>query len=573
MKGDLTMASAASTDLEIARRAHPKPLTEIAAQMGLGERLLEPYGEGVAKVKLEAIEALAERPEARYVVVSAITPTPLGEGKTTTTVGLGQAFAHIGKRATVAIRQPSMGPTFGIKGGAAGGGHSQVVPMELLNLHLTGDMHAVTAAHNLLAAMIDNHIHQGDELGIDQHEVTWRRVLDVNDRALRNVVCGLGAKQDGFPRQSGFDITAASEVMAVLALSRSLRDMRERLGRVVIGYNRHGEPITAEHLKAAGAMTVIMREAIKPNLLQTMENTPVLVHAGPFGNIAHGNSSVVADLIGVHAGDFLVTEAGFGADIGAEKFFNIKCRTSGLRPAAAVVVATIRALKAHSGRHRVVAGKPLPPALLEENPDEVHLGGANLRKQVENIRLHGVTPVVAINAFPGDHPSEHRAVREIADGLGLRSAICTHFADGGRGAVELAEAVAEAVEEPSEFRFLYPDEASLKEKIETIATRVYGADGVEYDLAATRQLEAYERNGFGRLPVCVAKTHLSISSDPALKGAPTGWLLPVREVRASVGAGFIYPICGDMRTMPGLGLHPAAERIDIDANGEIAGLS
>jgi formate--tetrahydrofolate ligase len=573
MEGELTMASAVSTDLEIARRANLKPLTEIAAQMGLGERLLEPYGEGVAKVKLDAIDALADRPKAHYVVVSAITPTPLGEGKTTTTVGLGQGFAHIGKRATVAIRQPSMGPTFGIKGGAAGGGYSQVVPMELLNLHLTGDMHAVTAANNLLSAMIDNHFHQGDELGIDQHEVTWRRVLDVNDRALRNVVCGLGAKQDGIPRQSGFDITAASEVMAVLALSTSLRDMRERLGRVVIGYNRHGEPITAEQLKAAGAMTVIMREAIKPNLLQTMENTPVLVHAGPFGNIAHGHSSVIADLIGIHAGEFLITEAGFGADIGAEKFFNIKCRTSGLRPSAAVVVATIRALKVHSGRHRVAAGKPLSPGLLTESPEDVHLGAANLRKQVENIRLHGVTPVVAINAFPGDHPSEHQAVREIADELGVRSAMCTHFADGGRGAAELAEAVAEAVKEPSDFHFLYPDEASLKEKIETIATRVYGADGVEYDLAATRQLETYERNGFGRLPVCVAKTHLSISSDPALKGAPTGWILPVREVRASVGAGFIYPICGDMRTMPGLGMHPAAERIDIDDNGEIVGLS
>ena len=567
------MVSAVSTDLEIARKANLKPLTEIAAQMGLGERLLEPYGEGVAKVKLEAIEALADRPKAHYVVVSAITPTPLGEGKTTTTVGLGQGFAHIGKRATVAIRQPSMGPTFGIKGGAAGGGYSQVVPMELLNLHLTGDMHAVTAANNLLAAMIDNHFHQGDELGIDQHAVTWRRVLDVNDRALRNVVMGLGAKQDGVPRQSGFDITAASEIMAVLALSTSLRDMRERLGRVVIGYNRHGEPITAEQLKAAGAMTVIMREAIKPNLLQTMENTPVLVHAGPFGNIAHGNSSVVADLIGIHAGDFLVTEAGFGADIGAEKFFNIKCRASGLRPSAAVVVATIRALKVHSGRHKVAAGKPLAPGLLEENPEDVYLGASNLRKQVENIRLHGVTPVVAINAFPTDHPSEHQAVREIAEELGVRSAMCTHFADGGRGAAELAEAVAEAVEEPSDFHFLYPDEASLKEKIETIATRVYGADDVEYDLVATRQLETYERNGFGRLPVCVAKTHLSISSDPALKGAPTGWILPVREVRASVGAGFIYPVCGDVRTMPGLGVHPAAEHIDIDENGEIVGLS
>jgi formate--tetrahydrofolate ligase len=561
------------TDLELARRATLKPLPDIAAQLGIREHLLEPYGEGVAKVKLEAMEELADRPLARYVVVSAVTPTPLGEGKTTTTVGLGQAFAHIGRRATVAIRQPSMGPTFGIKGGAAGGGHSQVVPMELLNLHLTGDMHAVTAAHNLLAAMIDNHIHQGNQLGIEQHDVTWRRVLDVNDRVLRNVIVGLGYKQDGVLRQSGFDITAASEVMAVLALCTSLQDLRRRLGRMVVGYDRHGEPVTAEQLKAAGAMTVIMREAIKPNLLQTMENTPVLVHAGPFGNIAHGNSSVVADLIGIRGGDFLVTEAGFGADMGAERFFNIKCRASGLRPDVAVVVATIRALKAHSGRHRIVAGKPLPAALVEENPDEVHVGGANLRKQVENIRLHGVIPVVAVNAFPGDHPSEHAAVREIAAELGVRAAVCTHFADGGPGAVELAEAVAEAAEEPSEFRFLYPDEASLRQKIETVARRVYGADGVEYDLTAARQLDAYERSGFGHLPVCIAKTHLSISSDPSLKGAPTGWVLPVREVRASVGAGFIYPICGDMRTMPGLGLHPAAERIDIDERGEIVGLS
>jgi formate--tetrahydrofolate ligase len=564
---------AVATDLELARGARLKPLPDIAAQLGVGEHLLEPYGEGVAKVKLEAIAELADRPLARYVVVSAVTPTPLGEGKTTTTVGLGQAFAHIGRRATVAIRQPSMGPTFGIKGGAAGGGHSQVVPMELLNLHLTGDMHAVTTAHNLLAAMIDNHIHQGNQLAIKQHNVTWRRVLDVNDRVLRNVVVGLGFEQDGEPRQSGFDITAASEVMAVLALSTSLQDLRQRLGRMVVGYDRHGEPVSAEQLKAAGAMTVIMREAVKPNLLQTMENTPVLVHAGPFGNIAHGNSSVVADLIGIRGGDFLVTEAGFGADMGAERFFNIKCRASGLRPDAAVVVTTIRALKAHSGRHRIVAGKPLPAALTEENPDEVHVGGSNLRKQVENVRLHGVTPVVAVNAFPGDHRSEHAAVREIAADLGVRAAVCTHFADGGRGAVELAEAVAEAAEEPGEFRFLYPDQASLREKIETVATQVYGAAGVEYDLVAARQLDTYERNGFGRLPVCIAKTHLSISSDPSLKGAPTGWVLPVREVRASVGAGFIYPICGDMRTMPGLGLHPAAERIDIDERGEIVGLS
>jgi formate--tetrahydrofolate ligase len=434
-----------ATDLELARGATLKPLPDIAAQLGLGERLLEPYGDGVAKIKLEAIQELADRPPARYVVVTAVTPTPLGEGKTTTTVGLGQAFAHIGRRAVVAIRQPSMGPTFGIKGGAAGGGYSQVVPMELLNLHLTGDMHAVTAAHNLLAAMIDNHIHQGNQLAIEQHDVTWRRVLDVNDRVLRNVIVGLGDRPDGVPRQSGFDITAASEVMAVLALATSLQDLRRRLGRMVIGFDRHGEPVTAEQLKAAGAMTVLLREAIKPNLLQTMENTPVLVHAGPFGNIAHGNSSVVADLIGIRGGDVLVTEAGFGADMGAERFFNIKCRASVLRPDAAVVVTTIRALKAHSGRHRIVAGKPLPAALTQENPDEVHEGAANLRKQLDNVRLHGVTPVVAVNAFPSDHPSEHAAVREIAAAAGVRAAVCTHFADGGRGAVELAEAVAAGV--------------------------------------------------------------------------------------------------------------------------------
>jgi formate--tetrahydrofolate ligase len=567
------VTTAFPTDLDIARRAKLKPLPDVAAEMGLAESVLEPYGEHVAKIKLDAITDLAERPAARYVVVSAITPTPLGEGKTTTTVGLGQAFRHIGKRATVTVRQPSMGPTFGIKGGAAGGGYSQVVPMELLNLHLTGDMHAVTAAHNLLAAMIDNHLHHGDALGIDLHNVTWRRVMDVNDRALRNIVTGLGSKEDGLPRQSGFDITAASEVMAVLALSSSLQDMRRRLGRIVVGYTRGGEPITAEALKAAGAMTVIMREAIKPNLLQTLENTPVLVHAGPFGNIAHGNSSVVADLIGIRTGDFLVTEAGFGADMGAERFFNIKCRTSGLRPDAAVLVATVRALKAHSGRHRVVAGRPLPAELLAENPDEVHAGGANLRKQIENVRLHGVTPVVAINAFPTDHASEHRAVAEIAAELGVRAAVTTHFTTGGRGAAELAEAVAEAAEEPSQFRFLYPDEAPLRDKIETIATRVYGAAEVKYDLSASRQLDSYERAGFGHLPICVAKTHLSISSDPQLTGAPTGWVLPVREVRASVGAGFIYPICGDMRTMPGLASHPGAEHIDIDEHGEIVGLS
>jgi formate--tetrahydrofolate ligase len=560
-------------DLEIARSASLKPLDDIAAEMGLSADLLEPYGDYVKKIKLAAIEELADRPKAKYVVITAITPTPLGEGKTTTTVGLGQGLKHIGKRATVAIRQPSMGPTFGIKGGAAGGGYSQVVPMEALNLHLTGDMHAVTAAHNLLAAMIDNHLYQGNALGLDAHDITWRRVLDVNDRALRNIVIGLGPRADGVTRQTGFDITAASEVMATLALTTSLLDLRQRLGRIVVGYSKDGIPVTAEELDAAGSMAVILRDAIKPNLLQTLENTPVLVHTGPFGNIATGNSSVVADLIGIHAGDLLVTEAGFGADMGAERFFNIKCRNSGLRPDAAVVVATVRALKAHSGKYKIVAGRPLPDELLAENPEDVLAGAANLRKQIENVRMHGVPAVVAINSFPTDHPSEHQAIQKVAGEMGARSAICTHFADGGRGAAELAEAVVEATDEPNDFQFLYSDESSLREKIETIATKVYGAAGVEYYLPAKAQLDNYEKAGFGRLPVCIAKTHLSISSDPTLKGAPTGWQLPVREVRASVGAGFIYPICGEMRTMPGLSKNPAAARIDIDEHGEIVGLS
>ncbi|MGE5286534.1 MAG: formate--tetrahydrofolate ligase [Micromonosporaceae bacterium] len=561
------------TALEIARRATLKPVIEIAAELGIPPWLIEPHGEHVAKIDLAAIDELADRPKARYVVVTAVTPTPLGEGKTTTTVGLGQAMRCIGKRATISIRQASMGPTFGIKGGAAGGGYSQAVPFEMLNLHLTGDMHAVTAAHNTLSAMLDNHLHQGNAAGLDLRDITWRRVLDVNDRSLRNIVIGLGPREDGVPRQTGFDITAASEVMAILALSVSLQDMRARLGRIVVGYTPEGEPVTAEQLKAAGAMTVIMRDAIKPNLLQTLENTPVLVHAGPFGNIAHGNSSVVADLIGIHTGDFLITEAGFGADMGAERFFNIKCRGSGLVPDAAVVVTTVRALKAHSGHHRVVAGKPLPPALLEENPAEVEVGASNLRKQIENVRLHGVTPVVAINAMAGDFPSEHAAIQEIASSMGVRSAVCTHFTDGGPGAAELAEAVAEAAAEPSEFRYLYPLDASLREKIETIATRVYGADGVDYSAVAAKQLDAFERSGFGGLPVCIAKTQLSLSSDPKLKGAPTGWRLPVREARASAGAGFVYPICGDMRTMPGLASNSAAERIDIDEDGQVVGLA
>jgi len=561
------------SDLDIASQATLKPLADIAGESGIPLECLEPYGSGAAKIGLDAIEKMGDRPTAKYVVVSAITPTPLGEGKTTTTVGLGMGFSHIGKQATIAIRQPSMGPTFGIKGGAAGGGYSQVVPMELLNLHLTGDMHAVTAAHNMCSAALDAHLYHGNATELDLHNITWRRVIDVNDRALRNTVIGLGGRLDGIPRETGFDITAASEVMATLALCNSLQDLRQRLGRIVVGYTKAGTPVTAEEIQVAGAMAVILREAIKPNLMQTLENTPALVHTGPFGNIATGNSSIVADRVGIHMGDYLITEAGFGADMGSERFFNIKCRASGLAPDAAVLVATVRGLKAHSGNHKIVAGRPLPEDLLKENPDEVHAGGDNLRKQLENMRIHGCTPVVAINVFPEDHQGDIDAIAEIATEFGARSAVSTHFVDGGAGAVDLAHAVAEAADEPSDFKVLYPDEMPLRDKIRTVATKVYGAADVEFSTQANKQLDTYEGAGFGNLPVCIAKTHLSISSDATLKGAPTGWTLPVREVRASVGAGFVYPICGDMRTMPGLGASPALQRIDIDADGNIVGLS
>jgi formate--tetrahydrofolate ligase len=560
------------TDLQITQSATLAPLTEIAESIGLLPEHLEPYGRDVAKIDIDALGDVSSRPRGKYVVVTAITPTPLGEGKTTTSVGLAQAMKHVGKRGLLALRQPSMGPTFGIKGGAAGGGYSQVVPMEKLNLHLTGDFHAVTAAHNLLAAMVDNHLHQGNALKLSLQNITWRRVLDVNDRALRNIVIGMGGTEDGIVRRSGFDITAASEVMALLALASSFDDLRERLGRIVVGYTTDGDAVTAEQIGAAGAMAVILRDAVKPNLLQTLENTPALIHAGPFGNIATGNSSVIADKIGIHLCDYLITEAGFGADMGAERFFNIKCRVSGMTPDAAVLVATVRALKAHSGRYKVVAGKPLPRAMLEENPNDVVAGLPNLLKQIENVKVHGVSPVVAINAFPGDFASEHAVIRKAAEAVGARVAVCTHFADGGAGAVDLARAVIDACDDPTDFRFLYKDSDSLKDKIRAVATSIYGASAVEYSDRAEQQLAMYEANGFGSLPVCIAKTHLSISGDPALKGAPTGHTLSVREVRASVGAGFVYPICGAMRTMPGLGSQPAAMSIDVGPDGNVVGL-
>lgn len=563
------------TDLQIAQSAKLRPVVEIAEQLGLGPDDIDLYGSPyIGKVRLDVLEKFKDRPNAKYIDISAITPTPLGEGKSTTLIGLGEAMKHLGKRSVITLRQPSQGPTFGIKGGAAGGGYAQVVPMETFNLNLTGDIHAVTAANNLLAAMIDNKLLRGNPLNINPHSITWKRVVDTNDRALRKIIVGLGGRMEGgIPRETGFDITVASEVMAILALTTSLQDMRKRFGQIVIGLTHDKKPVTAEEIGAAGAMTVLMRDAIRPTIMQTLENTPALVHAGPFANVAHGNSSILADMIGIKTADYLMTESGFGADIGAEKFFNIKCRYSGLKPDAAVIVATIRALKSHSGKYKIVAGKPLPPEMLENNVADVEAGAANLRKQIENVKLHGVTPVVAINAFATDHPEEIEAVKRIAIESGaLGAAVSTHWADGGKGAMELAEMVIAAAEEPSEFKFLYELDQPIKAKIETIAKKIYGADDVFFEPFAAQQIASYEANGFGNLPICMAKTHLSLSHDPTLKGAPTGFTLPIREVRASVGAGFIYPICGDMRTMPALPEHPAAEHVDIDENGNVVGL-
>ena len=563
------------SDLEIARSVTPRPIVDVARDLGLHEDEIELYGSKKAKIRLEAIERLeAERPRGKYVLVTAISPTPLGEGKSTTTVGLAQGLNRIGKKAAVCIRQPSLGPVFGIKGGAAGGGYSQVIPMEDFNLHLTGDVHAIGAAHNLAAAFVDNHLHHGNVLGIDELNVLWPRVVDISDRALRKIVIGLGGRENGVPRETEFVITVASEVMAILALASDLADLRARLGRIVLATTRDGNPITAEDLKVAGSMTVLLTDAIKPNLLQTLEGGPAFVHCGPFANIAHGNNSVLADRIALVTNEIVCTEAGFGADMGAEKFFDIKCRASGLVPDAAVVVATIRALKMHGGVGRIVAGKPLDPALLEENVAAVTAGGANLAKQIENVLLFNVPVVVAINAFPTDTPAEVAAVREVALAAGASDAVVArHWAEGGAGAVDLATAVWAAAEVGApDFRLLYPDDAPLATKIETIATRVYGADGVDLSAAAAKQLSQYESLGFGSLPICMAKSQYSLSHDAALKGRPRGFRVPIREVRLSAGAGFITPLAGEMRTMPGLPSRPGGENIDIDAEGEIVGL-
>ena len=580
------------SDLDIARAATVRPIAEVAIEYGLESSDLIPYGSTKAKVHLDVLRRVADNAKGRYVDVTAITPTPLGEGKTTTTVGLVQGLGALGHKAIACIRQPSMGPTFGIKGGAAGGGYSQIIPMDEFNLHLTGDIHAISVAHNLVAAAIDARwYHEGRltddrladlglrRLAIDPDEISWRRVVDVNDRALRNAVIGLGGSADGRPRETGYDIAVASELMAILALvdgtdyASALRNLRERCGRVVIGSSKSGEPITLEDLSVAGAVTVLLREALHPTVMQTLEGQLAFVHAGPFANIAHGNSSVLADRVALQIGDYVVTESGFGADMGMEKFFDIKCRVSGLRPDCVVLVATIRALKTHGGGPRVVAGRPLDQVYTEENLPLLREGLSNLRAHIANVKLFGVPVVVAVNHFDTDTDAEVDLVTDEALSSGALHAVVTkNWAEGGAGAKRLAEAVVAACEEPSEFSFLYPLECSIKEKIETIATQVYGAAEVEYSEQADRQIAGFEKSGFGHLPICMAKTHLSISHDPKLKGAPSGYTLPVREVRASVGAGFIYPILGAMRTMPGLGATPAFMQVDIDENGEVVGL-
>jgi formate--tetrahydrofolate ligase len=560
-------------DLAIAHAAALKPIEEVAAMMDLTRDDIELYGDYKAKIKLEVLDRRRDSPDAKYIVVTAITPTPLGEGKTTTSIGLAQGLNRIGKRATVALRQPSLGPVFGIKGGGSGGGKSQVVPMEDMNLHLTGDIHAVSAAHNLLSAFLDASIFHDNPLDVDITRIELRHIVDILDRSLREIVQGLGGKNNGVPRESGFDISVASEVMAILALSKDIFDLRERLAKIIVAYDKTGVPVTAEQLRAAGAMTVLLKEALRPNLMQTLEGTPALVHCGPFANIAHGNSSILADYIGIKCADYLITEAGFGADMGFEKFCDIKCRTSGLRPDLAVVVATVRALKMHSGRFRVVAGKPLDPGITQENISALEEGAVNLIAQIENVRRMGVNAIVAINAFPTDTEREWAFIQKVSREAGAVAAVpSTHFVDGGAGATGLAHAAVEAASQPSDFHFLYPLELGIKEKIAAIATQFYGAQDVEYTEEADAKISLYAKLGYGNLPICMAKTHLSLSHEPKWKGRPTGYTLPVRDVRLSAGAGFVYPLCGTMLTMPGLPSDPAGAHVDIDEQGNAVGL-
>ncbi len=575
------------SDIEIARQAKIRPIAEFAASIGIPKEYVLLYGNTKAKIKLEILEHLATQKDAIYVDVTAITPTPLGEGKTTTSVGLTQGLGKLGCRAAVCLRQPSLGPTFGIKGGAAGGGYAQVVPMEDFNLHLTGDMHAVSAAHNLIAAALDARLmHERNyndkqwqkrnlpRLQIDPYQITWHRVVDINDRALRNICIGLGTAQDGYPRQTGFDITPASELMAILALSKNLQDLRQRIGRAIVALDVNKEPITVEKLGVAGAATVLLRDALMPNLMQTLEGQPAFVHAGPFANIAHGNNSIVADYIALKLSDVVVTESGFGADMGMEKFFHIKCRTSGKMPNVIVLVATVRALKMHGGGPAVVSGAPLAPEYQKPNPELVARGTCNLARNIQIARNFGVPVVVAINRFPNDSAEELQIIQQAAKQAGAFAAvIAEHHTKGGEGARELAQAVLDAAKAPQAPHFLY-DLASttIEQKIETIATQVYGAAKVQYEDKALEQIARWKKIGLGALPICMAKTQYSLSHDPDVKGVPTGFTLPIREVKASAGAGFLYPLCGDIQLMPGLPSNPAFMEIDVDEHGNILGL-
>ncbi len=557
------------SDIEIAQAATLKPIQEIAAKAGILEDELELYGRYKAKIDyMTVLKRLAARPDAKIINVTAITPTPLGEGKTVTSIGITEAMAQNGKKVMLALREPSLGPVFGIKGGAAGGGYSQLIPMEDLNLHFTGDIHAVGVANNLLAAMIDTHLMHGNELKIDPLTISWRRVVDLNDRAMRQIVNGLGGKLNGIPRETGYDITVASEVMAILGLATSLRDLRERLGRITFGYSTEGKPLTAEDIGAAGSMAVLLKDAIKPNLMQTLEGNPCLVHAGPFANIAQGNNSIIADKVAMKLADYVVTESGFAADLGSEKFMDIICRYGGFAPSCVVITCTMRALKMHGGL-------PLDPELLKaENDEALAKGCENLAKQVENMKLFGIPVVVTINRFGFDRDTEVEIVRQKAIEAGAEDAIPIEVhAKGGAGGREAAEVICKAADRGGDFKFLYPLEASIKEKIETIATKIYGADGVDYLPEAEAKIKLFTEQGLDKLPLCMAKTHLSLSHDPALKGRPRGFRVPIRDIRPATGAGYLYPLLGEMRTMPGLPKRPAAVDVDIDVEtGRIIGL-
>ncbi|CAM3200402.1 Formate-tetrahydrofolate ligase [Paracoccus aminovorans] len=552
------------SDIEIAREAQKLPIGQIAARLGLAETDILPYGHDKAKITHDCIRRLGDRPQGKLVLVTAINPTPAGEGKTTTTVGLGDALNRIGKRATICIREASLGPNFGTKGGAAGGGMAQIVPMEDMNLHFTGDFHAITSAHNLLAAMVDNHIYWGNTLRIDPRRITWRRVMDMNDRVLRQMVVALGGPPNGYPRETGFDITVASEVMAILCLASDLDDLRERLGRIVIGHTIERQPITARDIGADGAMTVLLKDAMQPNLVQTMENNPALVHGGPFGNIAHGCNSAIATRTALSLSDYVVTEAGFGADLGAEKFLDIKCRLAGLKPDAVVLVATVRALKMNGGVARADLGA--------ENVAALQAGCANLGRHIENLRGYGLPVVVAINHFTTDTQAETEALRDYCASHGVQAALCRHWSEGGAGAEGLARAVVAQAEGESDFAPLYPDDMPLRDKIETVCKRIYRAAEVEFLPHVADRLAEWQAAGHGSMPVCMAKTQYSFSADPAALGAPTGFTIPVREVRLAAGAGFVVAICGDIMTMPGLPREPAALRIGLDADGLVQGL-